>query len=121
MNVFLLGTLSGFISNIASIAANILAIVLLTQGKLSIGALGAVFSLIGTLMGSTSQLFSSIARFISKKHEAAQFFELIDLDEQPLANADDGTTLDIECLETRNISYRYPLTDEYRIKNVNLK
>jgi len=119
MNVFLLGALSGFISNLASVAANVLAIVLLTQGKLSIGALGAVLVLIGTLMHSTSQLFASTANFISKKHEAAQFFELIDLEEQPFTNAGHPNPfLDIECLEARNVTYRYPLTDEYRIKNV---
>jgi ATP-binding cassette subfamily B protein len=118
MNVFILGTVSGFITNMASIAANVFAIVLMTQGKLSIGALGAVLSLIGTLMSSTSQLFSSIANFISKKNEAAQFFEFIDLNEQFSKNTDDKTILDVECLKARNITYRYPLTDEYRIKNV---
>jgi len=119
MNVFILGTVSGFITNMASIAANVFAIVLLTQGKLSIGALGAVLALIGTLMSSTSQLFSSIANFISKKNEAAQFFEFIDLNEQFVKDTDDKTILDIECLEARNLTYRYPLTDKYRIKNVN--
>lgn len=120
MNIFLLGTVSGFISNIASIAANVFAIILMTQGKLSIGALGAVLALIGTLMGSTSQLFGSIANFISKKNEAAQFFELIDLDEQiSKETGGENTLTDIEKVEAKNIEYRYPLTDEYRIKNVN--
>ncbi len=119
MNVFLLGTASGFISNLASIAANVFAIVLLTQGKLSVGALGAVLALIGTLMESTSQLFSSAANFISKKNEAAQFFELIDLDEQVSKNiGGENASEKIEKLEARNITYRYPLTDEFRIKNV---
>jgi len=121
-NVFILGTVSGFISNIASIAANVFAIVLMTQGKLSIGALGAVLALIGTLMGSTSQLFGSIANFISKKNESAQFFELIDLNEQISKSIDTNgakTTLDIESLEAKNVTYRYPLTDEYRLINVN--
>ena len=119
MNVFILGTVSGFISNIASIAANVFAIVLMTQGKLSIGALGAVLALIGTLMGSTSQLFGPIANFISKKNEAAQFFELIDLNEQVSKNTDSTkSVLDIDSLEAQNITYRYPLTDDYRIKNV---
>lgn len=117
MNVFILGTISGFISNIASIAANVFAIILMTQGKLSIGALGAVLALIGTLMGSTSQLFGSIANFISKKNESAQFFELIDLDEQISAN--NNVIIDILKLEAQNITYRYPLTDDYRIKDVN--
>jgi ATP-binding cassette subfamily B protein len=122
MNVFILGTVSGFISNIASIVANIFAIVLMTQDRLSIGALGAVLALIGTLMGSTSQLFSSLANFISKKNEAAQFFELIDLNEQISKNTDSKkSVLDVECVETRNIIYRYPLTDDYMIKNVSFK
>ena len=122
MNVFILGTVSGFISNIASIAANVFAIVLMTQGKLSIGALGAVLALIGTLMGSTSQLFGSIAGFISKKNESAQFFEFIDLDEQISKNTDGKkSVINIEKLETKNITYRYPLTDEYRLININFK
>ncbi len=117
--MFILGTVSGFIANIASIAANVFAIVLMTQGRLSIGALGAVLALIGTLMGSTSQLFSSIANFISKKNEAAQFFEFIDLDEQISGTTNDAkAVLDLDCLEARNVTYRYPLTDEYRIKKM---
>lgn len=129
-NIFLLGTASGLISNLANAGANILAIVLLTQGRLSVGALGAVFSLIGTLMGSTSQLFGSAANFLSKKNEAAQFFELIDLREQPQnpssaqgqENASHtphgGPGPGVESLEARDISYRYPLTDQYRIQDV---
>ena len=120
-NVFILGTVSGFVSNIAGIAANVFAIVLMAQGKLSIGALGAVLALIGTLMGSTSQLFGSIAGFISKKNESAQFFEFIDLGEQMAEDVDGKKTEsleNLESLETRNLTYRYPLTDEYRIINV---
>lgn len=119
LNILILGTVSAILANLANIAANVFAIVLMTQGKLSIGALGAVLSLINTLMSSTSQLFGSIANFISKKNEAAQFFEFIDLDEQLLKNLDNKTVLDIESIETKNVTYRYPLTDEYRIKNVN--
>ena len=122
-NVFMLGTASGFVSNIAGIAANIFAIVLMAQGRLSIGALGAVLALTGTLMASTSQLFGSIANFISKKNESAQFFELIDLDEQIQKDGEakpsaPGIEKDIENLEAKNITYRYPLTDEYRLINV---
>ncbi len=118
MNIFLLGTISGVITNIANIAANVFAIILMTQGKLSLGALGAVLVLISTLIGSTSQLFGSAANFISKKNESAQFFELIDLGEQ-LSKQQSNVSSEIEKLEAKSISYRYPLTDEYRIKNVN--
>jgi ATP-binding cassette, subfamily B, bacterial len=119
-NVFLLGMVSSIISNIAIVAVNIFAIFLMTQGRLSIGALGAVLALISTLMGSTSQLFASIANFISKKNEAAQFFELIDLDEQISKDINsEDTPINIEMIKTQNITYRYPLTDDFRIKNVN--
>lgn len=160
-NVFLLGTASGLVSNLANVGANILAILLLTQGKLSVGALGAVFALIGTLMGSTTQLFGSIANFLSKKNEAAQFFELIDLREQmqgdyKYASGEDVPDVPAECgsehggeasaklcgqpdvagskaaqpnavqsdaafLEASSVSYRYPLTDQYRIKDVSFR
>jgi len=116
MRIFIMGTISGLISNIASVGANVFAIILMTRGELSIGALGAVLVLISTLMNSTSSLFRSLANFISKKNEAAQFFELIDLNEQIL----DDTPKDIaiEMLSTQNISFRYPLTDDYRIKGI---
>lgn len=120
-NVFILGTVSGLVSNLANMAANILAILLLTQGKLSVGALGAVFVLIGTLIGSTGRLFSSIANFLSKKNEAAQFFELIDLKEQELENRDSVSVSSFVSLEARDVSFRYPLTHEYRLKDVSFR
>jgi ATP-binding cassette subfamily B protein len=117
MRVFIMGTVSGVISNIASVGANVFAIILLTRGELSIGALGAVLALIGTLMGSTSGLFGSLANFISKKNESAQFFELIDLNEQ-IINCEPGN-LTVDTLSTQDVSFRYPLTDDYRIRNIN--
>jgi ATP-binding cassette subfamily B protein len=115
-NVFLLGGLSGLVGNLAGAAANVFAIVLLARGELSVGALGAVLALTGTLMGSTTRFFQSLAGFLSKKHESAQFFELVDLREQTASGKD---VPDFERLEARHVSYRYPLTGAYRIKNVN--
>jgi ATP-binding cassette subfamily B protein len=115
-NVYILGTVSGFIANVASVSADVIAIVLLTQGKLSVGAFGAVLVLIRTLMESTTQLFSSVANFLSKKNEAAQFFELIDLDEQAIGVP---KLLGVEDITVKNVSYRYPLTDDYRIHHIN--
>jgi len=118
-NVFMLGTVIGFVANIVSVAANVFAIILLTQGKLSVGALGAVLVLNRTLMNSTSQLFGSIANFASKKNESAQFFEFIDLNEQlSLEAGNQDSSCNVHKLKAQNISYRYPLTDIYRIKNI---
>lgn len=119
-NVFMLNAASGFIVNLTHITANIFAIILMTQGKLSIGALGAVLMLIGTLIGNTSQLFNSIANFLSKKNDAAQFFELIDLEEEISRNTNKAKAVLDPCyIEACNVTYRYPLTNEYRINNVN--
>ena len=116
MRVFFIGTASDIISNFANVGANVFAIILLTRGDLSIGALGAVLALIGTLMGSTRGLFGSAANFISKKNESAQFFELIDLDEQP---EDTAKAVEITEIKADKLKYRYPLTDDYRIKGIN--
>src|SRR5690606_24619139 len=102
-NVFLLGGLSGLVGNLAGAAANVFAIVLLARGELSVGALGAVLALTGTLMGSTTRFFQSLAGFLSKKHESAQFFELVDLREQTASGKD---VPDFERLEARHVSYR---------------
>lgn len=116
-NVFFLGLASGLVADLAVAAANIFAILLMARGKLSVGALGAVLALISTLMGSTSQLFGSIASFLSKKNEASQFFELIDLQEQEMGG-EGKEPVEIESLEARGVSYRYPLTDAYRIRDI---
>jgi ATP-binding cassette subfamily B protein len=116
-NILILNTLGNFVINLVSLSANVFAIILMAKGELSVGALGAVYSLVFTLVGSTNQLFSSAASFIAKKHEAAQFFEFVDLGEEPESEKS-SSPLRVDALEARNVSYRYPLTDEYRIKDV---
>lgn len=109
------GIISNLISSLAIVSANILAIVLMTRGEISIGEFGAVMVLINTLIGDTSQLFSSVATFISKKNESAMFFDLMEL---PSEN-NVGEEIDkIEEIEARNIRYRYPLTDRYVLDGI---
>ena len=116
--VFFLNASSSLISNFASIAASIISIVLLTRGYITIGALAAVFILINTLMDSTTRLFASISNFVSKKNEAAQIFEFLDLAEQSVA-VPALSNICFESLSVKGVSYRYPLTGLYRITNVN--
>ena len=118
LNIFFLGCANGLIVNIAIAAANVVAIALLARGYLTVGELGAVFALIMTLMNSTSALFGSISNFISKKNEAAQFFEFIDLKEQHTSG--EKELPDMSDISIQNLSYRYPLTDEYRLKNITM-
>jgi ATP-binding cassette, subfamily B, bacterial len=113
----LLSTLSTAVSTLASVGANVFAILLMTGGRISIGALGAVISLIGTLIEDTSALFTAVATFIAKKNEATAFFDLMDLQEQ----ATEGTTVPrIDRITARDLRYRYPLTDRYVLDGVNL-
>ncbi|MCL2591907.1 MAG: ABC transporter ATP-binding protein/permease [Defluviitaleaceae bacterium] len=118
--LFLLGIFNSVISNSVNVIAIAFAILLMMQGRLSIGALSAIMILVSTIVNNTSVLFTSIANFISKKNEASKFFDFIDLDEQNLKNeAHFKDIIDMNILDVKNVSYRYPLTHEYRINKVN--
>jgi ATP-binding cassette, subfamily B, bacterial len=113
----LLNTLSTTIATLASVGANVFAILLMTGGRISIGALGAVISLIGTLIGDTSTLFAAVATFIAKKNEATAFFSLMDLQEQETTGASVPALNEIAASDLR---YRYPLTERYVLDGVDL-
>lgn len=113
----LLNTVSAAISTLVSVGANVFAILLMTKGRISIGALGAVMSLIGTLIGDTSALFSAIATFIAKKNEVTTFFDLMDLREETREGA---PVPQIDEIAARDLQYRYPLTDRYVLDGINL-
>jgi len=52
-------------------------------------------------------------------YESAQFFELIDLNEQAISSKDENSNpVSLEIMTAEKIKYRYPLTDEYRIKDI---
>ncbi|MDD5190099.1 MAG: ABC transporter ATP-binding protein [Dehalococcoidales bacterium] len=112
-----LATINNTISGLAIAGANIFAIVLFSRGEISLGALGAVMVLIGALIGSTSLFFSSIATVLSKKNEAAMFFDLMDLPDQMESGEKIATISEIKA---ENLKYRYPLTEKYVLENVNL-
>ncbi len=112
-----LEVMSGTVSALALAGANVLAIVLMTRGLISIGQLGSVMVLVGTLISDTSALFSGVATFVSKKDEAGVFFDLMDLGEQPMG----GIALShIHSIEAKGLRYRYPLTSKYVLDCINL-
>ena len=113
----LLSLTSSLITNVASAGANVLAIVLFAMGQLSIAGLATVMSLVTSLIDDTSSLFRSTATFLSQKNEAAQFFELIDLASQRDTGEDIGV---FEQFEAENISYRYPMTEQYVLNGLHL-
>ncbi len=113
----LLELVSDLLTGSASGGATVLAIVRMTQGRLSIGGLGAAISLIRSLMDDTDRLFGAIGGFLAKKNEAAQFFDLMDLPEEA---APDRHVAEIGEIEARGIDYRYPMTEKWALKDVNL-
>lgn len=117
LKTMIFSIISDLVSIIAIVSANIFAIILLIRGKISVGELGTVMVLIRTLIGDTSQLFSSIATFISKKNESAMFFDLMDLPSEKNV----GDEIDeINEIRAENIRYRYPLTEKYVLDGINL-
>ena len=100
----------------ANIVANILAITLMANGKISLGALGASMSLISTLLGDTTALMASVAALVSKKNEAAMFYDLMGLEER----AGSGKCEKIVAVQARDLKYRYPLSKIYVLNGIDL-
>lgn len=113
----ILQTINNTISSLAAVSANVLAIVWLANGEISIGALSAVMVLIPTLISNTSGLFASVSTVISKKNESAMFFDLMDLPEE----SNDGENIStIQTIRVENVKYRYPLTDKFVLDGINI-
>ena len=113
----ILEVVSNTVSALALAGGNVLAIGLMARGQISIGELGSVMLLVSTLISDTSTLFSSAATFVSKKNEAAVFFDLMDLREQSAAGA---AMPNVQAIEAKNLRYRYPLTDKYVLDGIDL-
>ena len=112
-----LDTFGNLITSGAGVAAAIMAVVLMTRGYISPGALSAVLLLITTLLDDTGVFFNSLATFVSKKNEAAMFFDLMDLPEEEEGS---GTPEELSEICFRDVSYRYPLTDRYVLRHINV-
>lgn len=107
--------LHNFIIHSTIAAGSVLAIVLMALGKLSLGGLGAVLSLVSTLVEDVKELMTGYATFVTKKNEAAQFFDFMSLPEQEKEGEECGG---IETIQADHITYRYPLTDQYVLNDV---
>jgi ATP-binding cassette subfamily B protein len=119
----LLHVVNYLVTSLAHIGGNVFAIILMTTGMITLGALGAVMSLVSTLVGDTGDLLQSFAKFIMKKNDAARFYDLMDLPEQSghgkaVTGQDCGV---FSALEARKLKYRYPLTERYVLDGVDLR
>jgi ATP-binding cassette subfamily B protein len=105
------------IINFTILMGSIFAIILMSLGMLSLGALGAVLSLISTLVNDMKELLTGVTGFMMKKNEAAQFFDLMEMPEE---NNDGKAYGVINTIEIKGLKYRYPLTNHYILDGVDL-
>lgn len=113
----ILQIVNSLLLSLAMVSGSVFAIVLMAMGKLSLGALGAVLSLVSTLVNDTKGLLVAAATVYMKKNEAAQFFDFMSLPEQK----DVGETLrGFNVIEAKELSYRYPLTEKYILDDINI-
>lgn len=105
------------IINLTIVMGSVFAFALMSLGKLSLGALGAVLSLVSTLVNDIKELLTGFAGFMMKKNEAAQFFDLMEMPEKNDDGKDCGA---IHTIEVKGLKYRYPLTDRYVLNGIDL-
>ncbi len=98
----------------ANVSANILVIYFMAKGKISLGALGACMVLISTLLADTTALLSALAKFLTRKNEAAQFYDLLELAER----RGEINIAGLASLVAKDLHYRYPLTEHYALRGV---
>ena len=113
----LLNMFNTILTSSANIAGSVFAIVLMTAGSITLGALGAVMSLTGTLISDANALLNSLSTLVTKKNEATQFFDLVELPEQKPEGAECEK---IAVIEAKNLKYRYPLTERYVLDDINI-
>jgi len=109
--------LHNFIIHFTIVTGSAFAIVLMILGRLTPGGLGAVLSLISTLVEDVKELVTGYATFVTKKNEAAQFFDFMEL---PGQQQEGGKCNGIALIQAEHIKYRYPLTDRYILDDVSL-
>ena len=114
-NRALLQIVNSLFYNVAHVGGMVLAILLLAQGKLSLGAMSAVFAMTGTLITDSAQLIRAFGSFQAQKNRAAQFFDLMDLKEDETLESE---KVSLHRAEAKGVKYRYLLTTRYTLNGV---
>ena len=114
----ILNTINTIVLNLVNIGGIAFAIIMMAMGRISLGETSAVILLVQTLVGDTTQLFTSLAAFLGKSQEAQQCFQLMAIPEQ---NDSGACPERFEALCTKDLKYRYPLTDRYVLQGVDLR
>ena len=109
-----------FLIRIISLCTCILLIGYFTMINLvTYGSLSSSFVLVTTLIYNFTSLIESTSSVLSTMYSIQQFNNLIDIDDS--ANDETNDINDFEKISFSNVSYRYPCTDKYVIKDMNLE
>lgn len=96
----------------------------LFTGRINIESFGVVMFLISYLQGDSDQLVRNVSSLLTKRNESTLFYDIYNL-----ANYEKGNTTvqnDVSSensqvkIIVKNLSYRYPTTDRYVLKNINI-
>jgi len=115
--------LAVFVTSLANVSGYIFAVVLMTQGMITLGALAAALQLANALLGDVSMLFSNLIAVAGKKNEASIFDDFRKLPSEAQAAQSPGADAQnarIESIEFSGVSYRYPGTENYVLHDVNV-
>ena len=93
------------------------------QGEISIGGIAVAFSLVLTLVYSLADFVSSGCSLFTVTFNISQFYELMDLSSEVNTEIEDTKLFnsDYDKIKFNNINYRYPLTETFVIKNLNIE
>jgi ATP-binding cassette subfamily B protein len=92
-------------------------------GAITIGEIMQYTGAVTQMMAGVILLTTSIGQLINNNHYFEKFFDLIELDSGkymgtlPVEKRDDNEYT----LELRNVSFKYPGTEKYVLKNINMK
>ncbi|GIP21126.1 ABC transporter ATP-binding protein [Paenibacillus sp. J22TS3] len=97
----------------------ILVVLISVKSKLSIGSLTMYLTSVDNLKDSISNLLSLVSTAYEDCLYVQNIFVLLDL---PVQNQNDKPDFpsDFHCIQFRNVSFIYPGTDQYVLKNLNL-
>lgn len=90
------------------------------QGAIGTGSILLMYATVTMVIEALSQIAQIITDLRNNNEHLIKFFQYMDMPETASQMADD-CELTLEELEVKNVSFRYPESDNYVLKNVNLK
>lgn len=108
------------IDNILTYSIKILLIYISVKSKLSIGSITMYISSVDSLKGSVGSLLSSLSSAYEDCLYMQSLFTLLDMTTEDQENKFKLES-NIDSIELKNVSFKYPGTDKYVIKDINLK